>query len=83
LQSYFAPDHIRYFVSSSIGLRRWSSENVGVSAGVAKVNPEDFANFREDRNGELVIRGPIDPINVLEPLISLQQRIAGNVRYKG
>jgi len=83
LQCYFAPDRIRYFVSSSIGLRRWSSENVGVSAGVARVNPEDFANFGVDGSGDFVIRGPIDPINVLEPLISLQQRIAGNDRYKG
>lgn len=81
LKAYFDPQHIRYFVTSSIGLRRRLDESTDDQRAVAKVNLDDFTNVAEDEDGP-VIRGLIDPINVLEPLISLQQRITGHRHRK-
>jgi hypothetical protein len=74
LRTYFGADRIRYFVTSSIGLRRRRADP-GDPYTPAKIDPDDFVNVR-DQGGELMIRGSIEPINVLEPLISLYQRIA-------
>ena len=73
LQTYFAPDNVRYFVTSSVGLHRQSA-NFDDLAGFPRIDPDDFANVYSQHGG-LMIRGPIEPINVLEPLISIQQRI--------
>ena len=70
LRNNFHPDRIRYFVSSSIGF--WKPPGWNTSAST--FNPEDFANSRLVEDAP-EIRGAINPINVLEPLISLQQRI--------
>lgn len=78
LRGAFGTDKIEYFVTSSIGFWRpmgWSDSN-------AEFDPDDFANFRPGDEANDVppsIRGAIRPINVLEPLIRLQQRIAEQV----
>jgi hypothetical protein len=75
LQSAFGPDKIEYFVSSSIGF--WKP--MGWSHAASEFDPEDFANYRPGDEATMTpasIRGAISPINVLEPLIRLQQRIA-------
>ena len=83
LTNRFHPDRIRYFVSSSIGFRRppgWDpAAGVGLDSGI---DPENFANVHEV-DGKLCIRGPISPINVLEPLISLQRRLSGAAGSRG
>jgi len=71
LQQHFDPDSTRYFVTSSIGLRHWPDGIRG-----------DMNNLRPAPGG-LTIRGPIEPINVIEPLISLHQRITGGVGVHG
>lgn len=71
LRNAFDPRNIRYFVMSSIGF--WKPP--GWSAGSSEFNPEDFSNYRRVRGNEPSIRGAISPINVLEPLIQLQQRL--------
>ena len=71
LRRVFDPKNIRYYVTSSIGFRqppRWSP------AADSRFDPRDFANYYE-ANGQTGIRGAIRPINVLEPLITLTQRI--------
>ena len=74
LRGAFGRDKIKYFVTSSIGFWKpmgWSGANV-------EFDPDDFVNFRREDNANKVpasIRGAISPINVLEPLIRLQQRI--------
>jgi hypothetical protein len=76
LQSAFGPDKIEYFVSSSIGF--WKP--MGWSQAMSDFDPEDFANYRPGDDATETpasIRGAVSPINVLEPLIRLQQRIAG------
>jgi len=72
LRHIFRPDHIRYFVTSSIGF--WIEPPSGDKA-TTRFNLDDFANYH-DRDGKPAIKGKVRPINVLEPLISLQQRIA-------
>jgi hypothetical protein len=72
IRQVFRPDHIRYFVTSSIGF--WMEPPADGEAS-AWFNLDDFANYNE-RDGELIIRDKVRPINVIEPLISLQQRIA-------
>ncbi|HLJ99741.1 MAG TPA: hypothetical protein VKU39_07510 [Streptosporangiaceae bacterium] len=73
LRNLFRPDHIRYFVTSSIGF--WMEPPAG-SGTSPRFNPDDpsNSNLRDHRPG---IRGKVRPINVLEPLISLQRRITG------
>jgi transcriptional regulator with XRE-family HTH domain len=75
LQNSFEPENIKYFVTSSIGFYRqpgWVRE-------ATSFDPNDFANYiapSADISANSRIRGAVAPINVLEPLISLQQRIA-------
>ncbi len=73
--AHFDPERTRYYAISSVGLLRGRD---------GRVDKDDFSNVKKAEldNGEeeSVIRGPIEPINILEPLISLQQRILGNRR---
>jgi hypothetical protein len=72
LQSTFGEDKIEYFVTSSIGF--WKP--MGWSGVLSEFNSEDFANFLPgDETTPPSIRGAISPINVLEPLVRLHQRI--------
>ena len=71
IRHLFHPDHIRYFVTSSIGFWTEPPTEDKTSAGF---NPNDFVNVYE-QDGQPAIRGAVHPINVLEPLIDLQQRI--------
>jgi hypothetical protein len=72
LANAFGADKIEYFVTSSIGFWR----QPGWRGAVTDFDPEDFANFRRLDGDKPSIRGSISPINVLEPLIRLQQRIS-------
>jgi hypothetical protein len=74
LQATFGEDKIHYFVTSSIGF--WKP--MGWSGELADFNPDDFANYMpgdEATQTPPSIRGAISPINVLEPLVKLHQRI--------
>lgn len=73
LRSAFGAENVHYFVSSSIGFYR----GLGFQGTRAGFNVDDFVNIALDADDVPRIRGPINPINVLEPLISLQQRLAG------
>jgi hypothetical protein len=78
LKAYFMPERIHYYVTSSIGYWRppgWNPESA--SRPGFKFDPYDFANIIMGEDGQKRIRGVIHPVNVLEPLISLQQRLAG------
>ena len=70
----FHPDRICYFVSSSIGFRISPAD---WNTAACDFSVEDYANAYQTE-GVTRIRGTIAPINVLEPLISLQQRISGS-----
>jgi hypothetical protein len=64
LRGAFDPRKVTYHVTSSIGFRQ-----------LAGFDPDDYANYHEKANGRASIRGAINPINVLEPLVGLVQRI--------
>ena len=71
LRQYFYPDHVRYFISSSVGFY------VGPSGYFQE---DDFRNVAQDERGEFVIRGAVRPVNVAEPLMWLGERIAAEER---
>ena len=68
LRSFFAEDRVQFFVTSAIGFR--------VDAN-GVFDDQDFANVDERSGSEARIRGPIYPINVIEPLMWLGQKLAG------
>ena len=65
LRKFFQPDRVRYFVTSAIGFY------LGQSSRFRDDDPENS----EDRNGTVTIRGQIHPINVLEPILWLGERV--------
>jgi energy-coupling factor transporter ATP-binding protein EcfA2 len=79
LRRFFHPDRIRYYVTSSVGYRKPPGWDPGAAMRPGfEFDPEDFANVAQDGNRERIL-GPIRPVNVLEPLVDLQMRIAGRV----
>lgn len=63
LERYFHPDRIRYFATSSLGFYR---------DHLSPVDEKDCRNIIKDSEGLYYrIRGAINPINVLEPLLWL------------
>ena len=73
-RSHFSPERTRYYVTSSIGLRRSFERGTD---NQLKIRPDDFSNVVVGQDGHLMIRGAIEPINVLEPFISIYQRVSG------
>jgi hypothetical protein len=67
LERIFHPDRIRYFVTSAIGFY--------VDPETGTYRPEDFQNHIPGPQGSR-IRGSIRPINVVEPLLWLSERMA-------
>jgi hypothetical protein len=72
LEQQFRPDRIKYFVSSAIGF--YLDPFVGV------YDPGDHQNRWLDQHGQrrVRIRGPIHPINVVEPLVWLARQLTEN-----
>ena len=66
LRTFFAPERTRYFVISSVGLRRGRD---------GRVDTDDFFNVKFDEDFSPMIRGPIEPVNVMEPLVNLALQI--------
>jgi hypothetical protein len=65
LPKYFHPDRIGIFVTSAVGFY--------VGPG-QRFRPNDYANVYRD-NGKDRIKGGVYPINVLEPVVWLQNRL--------
>ena len=79
LRRFFRPDRIRYYVTSSVGYRKPPAWDPGDTMWPGfEFDPEDFSNVGHDGHRERIL-GPIRPVNVLEPLVDLQMRIAGRV----
>ena len=75
LRRYFHPDRIRYYAISSVGYKKPSGVDSQAAARPGfQFDPKDFSNVVE-RGGRRQILGPVEPVNVLEPLIDLQMRI--------
>jgi len=76
LRKYFHPDRIRYYAVSSIGYKKPPGWDPQAARPGFQFDPGDFSNLIE-QGGEQRIRGPIEPVNVLEPLIDLHMQITG------
>jgi hypothetical protein len=72
IRQYFMPERVRYFITSAIGFY------VGPRAN--RFQEQDYQNAAPDSTGEMRIRGAIRPINVVEPLLWLGQRLADDQR---
>jgi hypothetical protein len=76
LRKYFHPDRIRYYAISSIGYKRPPAWDRQSARPGFQFDPGDFSNVIE-QGGKQKILGPIEPVNVLEPLIDLHMQITG------
>jgi hypothetical protein len=65
LQRSFHAARTRYYTTSAIGFRRDAD---------GRFDHHDFANVREETDGNR-IRGEINPINVLEPLVDMYMKL--------
>jgi hypothetical protein len=70
LERYFREDRIKYFVTSSVGFM--------VNKGTQRFDPQDTENVYRIESNEALIRGPVNPINVVEPVLWLIEQIALN-----
>jgi hypothetical protein len=71
LERHFRPERIKYYVTSAVGF------NVNSQTGA--FDPDDPQNLLPDPTGthEARVRGPVRPINVLEPLVWLSSKVQG------
>jgi hypothetical protein len=80
LRTRFHPDRIHYFATSAIGFYQPPGQDPATGQPTA-FDPDDHTNFYL-RDGMPAIRGPITPINVLEPLLTLRHGISGIARTR-
>jgi hypothetical protein len=71
LENFFRPDRIRFFVTSAVGFH--------INDRTGRFDPEDPQNLLPDVNGthQTRVRGPVWPVNVVEPLLWLSEQVAG------
>jgi hypothetical protein len=67
VRHFFVPSRVRYFITSAIGF---------YIGNATRFREQDYQNAVPDSTGEPRIRGPIHPINVVEPLLWLGRRLA-------
>lgn len=67
LERYFRADQISYFVTSAVGFH--------VNERTELYDPDDFSNLDDPASGPTRIRGPVYPIQVLEPVLWLSERL--------
>ncbi|GII65413.1 hypothetical protein Skr01_54980 [Sphaerisporangium krabiense] len=81
LKKYFWKDHIRFFVTSSIGFY--------LNPATGRFDPDDYQNRlpdaappapsgRGEPAGAFKIRGPAHPINVIEPMLWLGRQMSAD-----
>lgn len=68
INRYFAPGRVKHFGTSAIGFY--------LRPGARRFVAHDYQNARRDADGSFHIRGRIRPINVVEPLVWLGERLA-------
>jgi GTPase SAR1 family protein len=76
LKQVFSSANIQYYVTSSIGFY----QPPGLRARGARFDPDDFTNVVKGADKRPRIRGAVNPINVLEPLVSVHQRFFGQAQ---
>lgn len=72
ISHFFRPERVKYFITSAIGFY--------VGGGASRFREHDYQNAVRENDGSFRIRGPIHPINVVEPLLWLGNCLAATDR---
>jgi hypothetical protein len=67
LEQLFHPDRISYFVTSAVGFM--------VNKRTKRFDPRDTANVYRIGSGQPFVRGPVHPINVVEPVLWIARQL--------
>jgi energy-coupling factor transporter ATP-binding protein EcfA2 len=68
LEEYFDPRRIRYFVTSSVGFM--------LNRRTRQFDDQDTENVYRIASGTSLVRGPVNPVNVVEPVLWLVNQLA-------
>jgi energy-coupling factor transporter ATP-binding protein EcfA2 len=67
LERHFYPERISYYATSAVGFM--------VNKRTRRFDPRDTENVYQTASGEALIRGPVHPINVVEPILWIVRRL--------
>ncbi len=67
LERSFYPERISYYVTSAVGFM--------VNKSTRRFDPRDTENVYRIASGETLVRGPVHPINVVEPVLWIIRRL--------
>jgi hypothetical protein len=68
LERYFRPERINYFITSAVGFM--------VNKRTRRFDPRDTQNVYRTVSGAALVRGPVHPINVVEPVLWIVRQLA-------
>jgi hypothetical protein len=68
LERYFYPERISYYVTSAVGFM--------VNKRTKRFDPRDTENVYRTASGASLVRGPVHPINVVEPVLWIVRQLA-------
>lgn len=68
LERFFFPERIRYYVTSAVGFM--------VNKRTRRFDPRDTENVYRTASGKPLVRGPVHPINVVEPVLWIARQLA-------
>jgi hypothetical protein len=68
LEQYFHPERISYFVTSAVGFM--------INKRTRMFDVQDTENVYRIESGESLVRGPVNPVNVVEPILWLIRHTA-------
>lgn len=67
LERYFYPERISYYVTSAVGFM--------VNQRTRRFDPRDTVNVYVAESGTPLVRGPVHPVNVVEPVLWLARHL--------
>jgi len=68
LETYFHPERITYYATSAVGFM--------VNRHTRRFDGQDTENVYRVASGETLVRGPVNPVNVSEPVVWLVEQLA-------
>jgi hypothetical protein len=68
LERHFRPERINYYVTSAVGFM--------VNKRTRRFDPRDTENVYRTASGAPLVRGPVHPINVVEPVLWIVRQLA-------
>ena len=68
LETYFRPERITYYATSAVGFM--------INKRTRRFDALDTENVYRAASGESLVRGPVNPVNVVEPVLWLVEQLA-------